>query len=135
MFSRESISSPGFAVDENWHDHMKVSEWTLTSLDMNAELAFLVFILYCVLFLDLYNSLTKSLNANSSKKSKKSWLSRRNHCSDIMVTAYKRSNLLTRSSDFEKENAVRSDVLSLQSAMQQRSTNRISLKTRSWGRS
>lgn len=107
----------------------------MTSLDMNTEMAFLVFVLYFVLLVDLYNSFANLLNANGDKNAKKSRLSRRNHCPG-RTEQVKRNDLLTRQSyDFQSETTVRRDVLCHQKTMRLRSTNNILLKTRSWGRS
>lgn len=45
----------------------------LACLEMNAEVGFLVFILYFYLFLDLYSSFEKLLYANGVDHAKKSW--------------------------------------------------------------
>ena len=106
----------------------------MTSLDMNTEMAFLIFILYFVLLADLYNSLVKRLNANGNKKAKKSELSRRNHCPE-RTGQVKRNDLSRQSYDLQSESTVRRDVLFLQKTLRLRSTKNILLKTRSWGRS
>ena len=107
----------------------------MTSLDMNTEMAFLIFVLYFVLLLDLYNSLAKLLNANGDKKAKKSQLSRRSHCPG-RTGQVKRNDLLTRQRyDLQSEPNVRRDVLFLQKTLRLRSTKNVLLKTRSWGRS
>ncbi|KAJ7383635.1 hypothetical protein OS493_026821 [Desmophyllum pertusum] len=104
---------------------------------MNTELAFLVFILYFVLFLDLYNSFTKRLNGKDDNSSKKSWLSRKNHYRDS-TDEVTRNNLFTReSNDFEieMETTLRPDVLHRHRTMRLRSTSNLPQKTRSWGSS
>lgn len=105
---------------------------------MNTEMAaFLVFVLYFVLLLDLYNSFANFWNAAGDKKAKTSQLSRRNHCpgrtGPVIV---KRNDLLTRQSyDLQSESKVRRDVLFLQKTMRLRLTKNILMKTRSCGRS
>ena len=107
----------------------------MTPPDMNTEMAFLVFVLYFVLLVDLCNSFVKLLNVNGDKKAKKSQLSGRIHCPG-RTGQVKRNCLLTRQSyDFQSESTVRRDVLSHQKTMRLRSTKNILLKTRSCGRS
>ena len=107
----------------------------MTSLDMNTEMAFLIFVLYFVLLVDLYNSFVKLFNANEDKKAKKSQLSRRNQCPG-RTGKVERNDLLTRQSyDLQSEATVRRDVLLLQKTLRLRSTKNILQKTRSWGRS
>ena len=48
------------------------------SVDMNAEVGFLVFVLYFYLFLDLFSSFEKLLCANENNQRKKSWRLQRN---------------------------------------------------------
>jgi len=106
----------------------------MTSIDMDTETAFLVFVLYFVLLVDLCNSFAKFLNAAGDNKAKTSLLSRRNYCPRRMGQV-KRSDLLTgQSYDLQSESNVRRDSFSLQKTMRLRSTN-ILMKTRSCGRS
>lgn len=52
---------------------------------MNTEVGFLVFILYFVLFLDLYATFEKLFCANGGKNAKKAWQLRRNCLDDNVV--------------------------------------------------
>lgn len=103
---------------------------------MNTEMAaFLVFVLYFVLLLDLYNSFANFWNAAGDKKAKTSQLSRRNYCPG-RTGPVKRNDLLTRQNyDLQSESNVRRDVLFLQKTMRLRLTKNILMKTRSCGRS
>jgi len=116
---------------------MKLSKQMLEDgsfIDMDTEMAFLVFVLYFVLLVDLCNSFAKFLNGARDKEAKTSQLSRSNYCLRRTGQA-KRNDLLTRQSyDLQSESNVRRNTFFLQMIMRRRSTN-ILIKTRSCGRS
>lgn len=67
----------------------------LAYLEMNAEVGFLVFILYFYLFLDLYSSFEKLLHANGVDYAKNSWQFKRQK-------NFERKNLATFKKDDRK---------------------------------
>ena len=95
---------------------------------MAAEVAFLVFILYFILFLDLCNSFTKLLNANDDNTPKKSSLSKKKHWRGIHREELPRNNLVTY--DYDKNNIFCRSYIFMD---QRSSTNIVAHKNRLWG--
>lgn len=108
------------------------------SVVMNAEVAFLVFVLYFYLFLDLYSSLEKLFNANGINEGKKSWHLQKNFFEQKEVRRKEMATCVNmkeneRAMDFP-EIAFYRERLQPRARENERMINTIQQKSRLWGR-